>query len=297
MKKLWIIIAASLILAGALIFVGVMSMLNWDFRKLSTTKYVDNSYEITDEFSGIHIETDTARVTFVATDGNARVECHEEEHAGYEVDVQDGTLEIKLQNRKKWYHHIGINFGASRLTVYLPEGAYGKLNIRSSTGNIDIPGAFTFDSMDISLSTGDVTIGANVTGDMKIKTSTGHITVTDVVCDGKMTLQVSTGKTRLTNVHCESLESTGATGDISMHSVLAGKEFSIKRSTGHVTLEGCDAPEIHVTTDTGDVTGSLLTEKVFITKTSIGKVNIPQTTTGGKCKITTNTGNIKITIE
>lgn len=297
MKKTWIIIAAALMVAGTLIFVGVMNMLNWDFSKLSTSRFVTNSYEISEEFFGIGIETDTARVTFAVTDGAPRVECREEEHASHAVSVQEGVLTIKLQSRKKWYHHIGINFSAPKVTVYLPEGTYGALKIKSSTGKIDIPGSFTFDGMDISLSTGDVTTGAYVKGDMKIKTSTGHITVTDVVCDGKMILKVSSGKTRLTNVHCGDLESTGNTGEVIMRSVLVTKGISMKRSTGDVTLEGCDASEIHITTNTGDVTGSLQTEKVFVTKTSTGRIQVPESTTGGKCKITTNTGNIKITID
>jgi len=297
MKKTWIIIAASLILAGALIFVGVMSMLKWDFKKLSTSRYVTNSHEISEEFSNIHIKTDTARVTFVPADGAPRVECWEEEQASHAVSVEDGTLEIKLQDRRKWYHHIGINFGAPKVTVYLPTGTYGALHINQSTGAVDIPPEFTFESMDISLSTGAVTTGANVTGDMKIQTSTGHIAVTDVTCGGEVNVQVTTGKSTLTNVNCASLISTGNTGHMTLKNVIATEGFSIKRSTGDVKLEGCDAAEIYITTDTGDVTGSLLTEKVFITKTSTGKINVPESTTGGKCKITTTTGNIQISVE
>ena len=49
-------------------------------------------------------------------------------------------------------------------------------------------------------------------------------------------------------------------------------------------------------TDTGKVVGSLLSEKVFIAETSTGKVSVPKTTTGGKCEITTSTGDIKIEV-
>lgn len=297
MKKTWIIFAASLTVAGALIFVGVMSMLKWDFKKLSTDRYVENSYAVSEEFTDISIHTDTARITFVPADGAARVDCREEEHAGHTVGVRDGTLEIKVKVQKKWYHFIGINFDVPSLTVYLPAGAYGKLNIKSSTGDVDIPEEFSFESMDISLQTGDVSSGADVTGAMKLKTNTGHIAVTDVTCGGEVNVQVTTGKSTLTNVNCASLISTGNTGHMTLKNVIATEGFSIKRSTGDVKLEGCDAAEIYITTDTGDVTGSLLTEKVFITKTSTGRVNVPGTTTGGKCKITTSTGNIQITIQ
>ena len=46
--KIWLVIATSLMLIGCIIFVGVMSILKWDFTKLSTGKYEINNYEITE---------------------------------------------------------------------------------------------------------------------------------------------------------------------------------------------------------------------------------------------------------
>lgn len=59
----------------------------------------------------------------------------------------------------------------------------------------------------------------------------------------------------------------------------------------------CDAETIYVNTDTGSVTGTLLTDKVFIIETDTGSVDVPKSITGGRCEITTDTGNIRITIE
>ena len=81
-----------------------------------------------------------------------------------------------------------------------------------------------------------------------------------------------------------------------MADVIAVGMISVERSTGDVKLDSCDAGEISVTTDTGDVTGSLLTDKVFITQTDTGRVNVPETTSGGKCRIFTDTGDIQIEI-
>ena len=60
--KMWLIIGTSLVLIGCIIFVGVMSILKWDFTKLSTGKYETNHYEITEKFKNISIITDTADV-------------------------------------------------------------------------------------------------------------------------------------------------------------------------------------------------------------------------------------------
>jgi DUF4097 and DUF4098 domain-containing protein YvlB len=97
-------------------------------------------------------------------------------------------------------------------------------------------------------------------------------------------------------VECRNLKSDGATGDLSLDNVIAAEVFRIERSTGDVDFEGCDAAEITVTTDTGHIRGSLLSDKVFIAETDTGRVDVPHTTTGGKCQLTTDTGNIKISI-
>ena len=197
----------------------------------------------------------------------------------------------------------------------MPAGEYGDLGIDSDTGDVQISAEFKFASMDIRESTGKVTNCASVTGTMQIKTSTGDITVEkvsagamelavstgriivrDVSCQGDVTVNVSTGKAGLTNVECRNLISDGGTGDLSLDNVIAAEAFSIERSTGDVDFEGCDAAEITVTTDTGDIRGSLLSDKVFIAETDTGRVDVPHTTTGGKCELTTDTGNIKISI-
>ena len=315
--KVWLIIAASFVLVGGIIFVGVMSMLKWDFTKLSTGKYETNDYEITENFKSISIITNTADVVFVPSENQkASVVCHEQKNMKHSVTVQNGELVIEVVDTRKWYEYIGINLGTLKITVYIPQEEYGSLFVKSSTGNVEIPKEFKFKSIDISESTGNVTNYASASEDIIIKTSTGNIhvenvsagtldlsvstgrvAVSDVTCEGNVKINVSTGKTNLTNIECKNVVSNGNTGAISLKNVIAAEKFSIERSTGDVRFEGSDATEISVKTDTGDVTGTLLSEKVFITETSTGRINVPKTTSGGKCEITTSTGDINISIK
>ena len=71
----------------------------------------------------------------------------------------------------------------------------------------------------------------------------------------------------------------------------------MERDTGDITFDKCDASDIYIKTSTGDVKGTLLTEKVFYTQTSTGNIDVPKTVNGGRCEITTSTGNIKINIQ
>ena len=310
----WLVIATFLLLIGCVIFGGVMMSLHWDFSKLSTVQYETNEYNITDPFRSISVTTDTADIVLVPSE-TVSVICTEQENAKHSVSVKDGILQIEIVDQRKWYERIGINFGTAKIIVYIPQDQYETLTIKGSTGKVNIPEGYGFTMLDIHQSTGDVTCQASVAETLKIKTSTGSIHVenvhtgrlelsvttgniitTNVSCSGDMQFSVSTGKTSLTNVTCKNLTTNGNTGDIVLKNVVAEEKLTIKRSTGYVKFEGCDAAAIQVQTDTGDVTGTLLSEMVFLCETDTGRVDVPKTTVGGLCEITTDTGDIRLKI-
>ncbi len=107
----------------------------------------------------------------------------------------------------------------------------------------------------------------------------------------------STGKVSIQAIPTtEKVSISNSTGDVSLHNVLATGKISITNSTGNVKFKDCDAETIYVKNSTGDVTGNFLTEKQFITRVSTGDVKVPQSETGGRCEIITNTGDIRFTI-
>jgi DUF4097 and DUF4098 domain-containing protein YvlB len=155
--------------------------------------------------------------------------------------------------------------------------------------------AVVSENVSIERSTGEVYLENIQVGGLKVKTSTGNNTVLHATC-GDVQLQATNGTTQLTDMTCANLTSVAGTGNLMMKNVVASGNFTIERGTGDVTFDGCDAAELFVETSTGDVVGSLLTEKVFIPHTNTGSVHVPETITGGKCKITTSTGDIEIRI-
>ena len=314
--KIWFIVGASLILIGCILFAGVMSMLKWNFKMLSTVKYTTNTYEIDESFNDISIYTDTADILILPSDNSTcKVVCTDEKSLPHYVHIDEDALSIKIEDKRKWYEYIGINFGSPKITVYLPEGEYGNLQINTDTSDIRIQKDFIFENIDIKGSTADIENYASASNKLKIKTSTGMITVKnvssgmldlsastgnisaqDILCSGDISLKVTTGKTSIKNANCKNLITIGNTGDIILKNTIASELLSVSRSTGDVKFDKCDAGEIFVNTDTGDVTGSLLSAKLFITSSDTGTVKVPETTNGGKCKITTDTGDIKIVI-
>lgn len=293
-RAVWLIVATVLVLTGSILFVGVMSKINWD---LTTGRYETNTHAVTDVFTHISIDTTTADIAFAPSeDDTISVVCYEEANVKHTVSVEGDTLVIEEVDTRKWYQRIYVFSGSPKITVYLPAGTYGTLDLDVTTGDVTVPDGYSFTAADIKVTTGDITFSADVVGAMTLKATTGDVTLSSVAC-GDLTIGVTTGETTLTDVTCRDLTTTGTTGDVVLRRVVGGGTFSVKRSTGDVTFDACDAAALTVKTTTGDVTGTLLSPKEFDTHATTGSVSVPATATGGKCKIDVTTGDIQITIQ
>ncbi len=292
--KMWVwIIATALIVLGLVLIVGVLGYHYWDFSILNTMNYQTNTHDLTQAFSDISLKTDTADVVFLPSeDESCRVVCREPEKIAHKVYVEDGTLHISIEDSRAWFEYIGINFGSSKITVYLPQSAYVGLIIQGSTGDIKITDEWNFRDVDLSVSTGVVHTKGFSAESVTVKVSTGRIIMQSVACEKDISVNVSTGNAQLKDVSCRKIVSDGSTGRISMTEVIVQESLNIVRTTGDVYLEDCDASELSIQTTTGNVKGSLLTDKIFFTKTSTGRIKVPRSITGGPCHIKTSTGNI-----
>ena len=315
--KIWLIVAVSLLLIGASLFGGALGMSNYDISKMQSKKYETNKYEFEDAFESISITTNTADIEVLASDdGSCKVVCYEDIKAKHSVKIKDGVLEITVNDQRKWYDHIGFFvFSSQKVTVYIPKGEYDNLTIKSTTNDVTVSENLSFDKADVTCTTGDVKFGASTktalniktgTGDIEIQKSshgdfnltvtTGNIKVSHVRCNNA-TVNVSSGDTRIDGMVCTSFESDGSTGNIVMSDLVSAGNMKVSRGTGDIKLDKCDAANLTLSTVTGNIKGTLLSPKIFIHHSGTGSVNLPQTTTGGTCKITTSTGNINIKID
>lgn len=317
MKRTWLIAAIALILIGCITAVCALAALDWDFSRFSTVAFETNTYPVTGDFHNISLRTETAHITVLPADGaEAYVVCREQENLRHTVTVTDGTLTVALSDDRKWYEYIGISTESSSVTLYLPEEEYGTLLIRGSTSDVGIPEDFRFESVDIQVSTGDVHCLASAKGEIALRASTGEIRADSIVaenisltvstgrihlssveCAGDLLVSVSTGKVELSDIRCGNLSSAGSTGDLLLKRVRASGSMQLSRDTGDIRLEACDAAELKIRTDTGDVTGTLTSDKIFLAESDTGTVRVPSSVAGGKCEITTDTGDIRIAVE
>lgn len=329
--KNWLIAAAALIFAGALLFVTALALGGWNIDKLGTVEYVETTLEPSGDFENIAIKVYTTDIKFLpAEDGKCRIVCCEDEKVKHTAEVRDGALVVDTDDSRIWLNFISFSFKNPTMTVYLPKSEYSLLGIETDTGAVDIPKDFAFESIDIQghtgavkcsasaertveieLDTGAIALNGVSAGNMKLKTDTGsikldggktdgsivaetgtgHIGIENIEC-GEIRADVDTGRVDLKNVGCGGLYAETDTGDIELENVLGSGKFELISDTGDIGLNGCDAAELYIETDTGSISGKLLSDKIYFAESDAGRVSVPKTSTGGRCEIKTDTGSI-----
>ena len=273
-----IIVSLILVAVGLISFSVVMTVNGWNFDLLNTVNYETNVYELTEDFSSVNINTVTTDIEFISSnDDKVKVVIFEEENVNHLVKVENGELKIDYSSDKRWYENIQIDFKSKKISVYLPKNTYNELKINSSTSDVYIKD-LNFNKVNVILTTGDIKISnVNVLEDAYLKVTTGDIEVKDL--------------------NCKNFTSLGTTGDIELETLIASQKIVIERDTGDVDFSGVDASDIKIITTTGDVEGSVLSEMNFIASATTGDVNVPETTTGGRCEVKTTTGDINIRVK
>ena len=317
-KKIVIIVSCVVVFLGLLIGCIGLYSLGFDFRKLDASKLQTRSYEIAEDFTVLDLDMQSADLIILPSqDGKAKVVCREREKESHSVFVKDGVLSVRVENNRKWYDYIGFNFGEQTVTVYLPKTEYAKITVGTDTGDIRVPKEFSFDEAKITTDTGDVTWSASVADGLTVLTDTGDLEISSVASEAWIKLKADTGDIGLWNINCKTLGITTDTGDVELEGVSVSDTVTVKTNTGDVELErvmvaenlqittdtgdvemdNSDAATIKIQTDTGDVSGVLLSEKVFLTHTDTGKIDVPKTTSGGVCEVVTDTGDIYFRIK
>lgn len=334
MKKLCII-AAILLVVGIVLCALGLGMTGAHWKDSFVGELTDKTIDIGEDFSNIQINTDTTDVVFsLSEDGGCRILCRETEHQPHTAKVENGTLILRQENNRKWYHYIGFHFETPSAEIQLPKKAFETLTLEGDTGDVVIPQELTFANVKIDSSTGKVDVRSQVEKTLAVQLSTGNILVSGAECE-TVNVKTSTGEIRILGVNCESLtakSSTGrqllenvqaseniqltcstgnihftrgscrnlttesSTGRQNMEYVVASGDVAMTSDTGDISLADFDAATMVIATDTGDVSGTILSEKIFFTETDTGRVEVPRCTGGGSCEITTDTGDIIIQI-
>ncbi len=314
-KKIIILVIVLLSAAFLMSSLCGIGSLGISFFKSKTSDSA-NTWTLKDSFSDISIKTLTGNVRiYKSNDRTGKVVWNGNKNTKLSVGTKFGTLSVEEKFRLPWFLRLGLFTGSSEIRIYLPKDSYGKLNVTTDTGLVEVPSDFKFEKAEIDTDTGSVTYRAGTRAELKIETDTGSVNVSGASPES-INLETDTGRIilnsvrnskdinvktdtasiSLSDVSCRDLEVKSDTGSVTLINVVAADKLEAKTDTGAIRLERCDGGRIELKSDTGSITGTLLSDKVFDTKSGTGKINVPDTQNGGTCHCRTATGSINIEI-
>ncbi len=305
-----------LILSAALFFSGiamvcVFSALGGSF---DTQGLQEKTYDIQGSVADVSVTLRGADFLLEPSpDGTVQVVCHESERVTYTVENTDGTLRIVENDNRKWYEFIGISLKSRNVTLYLPTGNYGNLDVETSSGRIRCWEGFTFENTDLTASSGAIECNAAVIKNLQVKLSSGQIQVKNasaqtvklssssgriVFSDSQPSLveiTTSSGAIRVRDVNCSTLIAHATSGAVTLDCTVAQRTLCAKTSSGAIRLQKCDAPSLDLEATSGLISATLLSGKRYNVKTGSGSAKYPSSNPdGGVCNVATTSGNVNI---
>ena len=245
------------------------------------------------DFDSISLDALHADVTLLyAEDGICRVEAHDREEVEYSAEVMDGVLTVRYEDNRQWYDHIGIfDGGDPSLTVYLPAKSYESLTVSVTTGDVTVGRDFTFsDNVAISVTTGDVTLSASVERSTALSATTGDLRVEGT--HKNLTASVTTGNVTVGEGTVEALSVNSGSGDVKILDLTAEGAVRVETTTGAQSFLRVTCGELDLHAGTGDVT---LTDTVAAgqlrAKTTTGDVTFVRSD-AATLFVETNTGDV-----
>ena len=100
----------------------------------------------------------------------------------------------------------------------------------------------------------------------------------------------------MSNVKGKEIFANTISGGVMLTDTVSSQKLKANSTSGEIDLKRCDAKNIVLDTVSGEISGTLLSNKQFITETTSGTVNVPQSVSNEECRITTVSGDIYIEI-
>ena len=304
-----------ILIVFGIILIGVTTLSLVNAFYLKSTKYT-GILQITENYTRIKLEINEADIILMpSTTKTSNMKYSANKLVTFDYEVIDGELIIKQIDNRKLYQRA-FNFTEYKIIIYLSNKDLNTLVINSVTGDCTINEGLIFNKVNIDATTADIEYYGGVKEDIFIKTTTGDIEIQNVSCNNLNTIcttgdvdlfniyvnnnaeiKTSTGEVELDSFICNNLNIKVSTGDIELDKIKVSNEFTINGTTSDVSFNQLEAGSIYIKLTTGDVNGSLSKKMIFNISVKSGKINVPDSNSGGLCKIEITTGSVNISFK
>lgn len=261
------------ILGLVFLIVGIIGSAG-DLTKIVNAFSNDADYTLvekhgSDQFSDLKINLKSADLAIHFYDeANYKIEFYESKYDTKSIKVENETLKIEqeLGSRVNWFNFKFTSKKITTINLYLPKIFNGKVEIKTSSGNISID-AFQFESLNIKVASGNIRLTQGIVAtDMNLETSSGKISLNELIT-GNLKAKTSSGKIKLSNATIKTLS-------------------ELKTSSGNIELTDIEAKEVRARVESGNI---------YLTNVKI--ISIDAETSSGNIRITINDEVVNYQIE
>jgi len=265
-----LIVLSILALALLSLLVSLLTFNSFNFFQFSTTsKLLHDEVYSYQGLTKIDVRTISSDVNILNTDEDSiRVVIYGRDNKNISVTTDVNQLKIDIDNRNVC---IGICFSMNdRVDVYVPNNYQNELNIKTTSGDINV-GSYKANNFIIKSISGDIIVDAS--RNLKANSTSGNIKVGTA---NNPSLSSISGDIRIKNA-TNSLKLKTTSGNVKLGTVYLTKNSTISSISGDITIEKINEVYIDASTLSGDIdifSNSRKADIVLKIKTTSGDIEI-----------------------
>ena len=323
-----------IIAAGIIALFIAFAVNGFSFRRtvlpIETKPLKEMEKTIEENFTNLLVETGSADITLKkADDGICRIQYKDYEENTYKIGVEEDTLVIKRTasaDGMEWKHldqiinnveellNRGVIIEEEKITIFIPERAYKKLEIAVASGEITSELEYTFDDVELTSASGDIRVqNMNGTEGLCLTATSGEVSVQNVKGYGQMEIATTSGAVSVMNAEVSSRVNIASTsGEVRLKQVSTGKadivttsgevllvqtkftEGKAETTSGEIYVEYAEAEKMQLKTVSGGIYGKIDGDINVQGKTSSGEYSAPSGTKWD-WKTETVSGDVELT--
>ena len=307
--------AVILLISGLGLCLLAAALAGFDLTRLDTEESVGRTQTISEPFDSLSIDLASHAVRLLpAEDGLCRVIWRENTDQPLRAAVEDGVLRVSQPGLES-FHFLSFSWGWAdyTLTVYLPGESYRDLTVRTTSGDVELPADFRFQTLRLESTSGDLVCLAQADESLSMESTSGDLTLSGAAparaelstTSGSITLSACrvpvleagavSGDIRLEGCRGESLRLSATSGSLKLVDTAFSGPARLDTVSGEIELDAFDAGSLTASATSGSVTGTLSGGKVFRYETVSGRVSLPAPDPGGgDCFLETVSGDIDL---
>lgn len=292
-----------LLLAGVLVFICGFAAAGWDIRRMSTEPpFEEKTLTLPAETQILEIKDRNVPIT-VAPSGDAEIHItyFTNENVFYTIK-EDTHFIMQKKTDFQWYDgFFNVSFASPRLTILLPEGFAGELQLQTSNHKITLQ---NISAGKLHLKTSNDTIWAEsvaVKGNAELITTNAKISVSALSAGKRLLCKTKNNPVQLKDVHTGDVEVYTTNDAVLLQQVTASGTVDVKTTNDTIELHALAAGEairLSSTNDPirGDIKGEAKDFSIY-THTTNGKSNLPDALELGEKTLEIFTTNADIAVE